>query len=59
MSYLPMSTETMLDKYLKVKEHLQKDEDVVNWYASLFGSLNCCNNVCFYSARQLSWFQLE
>lgn len=30
MSYLPMSTETMLDKYLKVKEHLQKDEDVVN-----------------------------
>lgn len=52
MSYLPMSTETMLDKYLKVKEHLQKeDEDVVNWYASLFGSLNCCNNVGFYSAR--------
>jgi len=35
MSYLPTSTETMLDKCLKVKEDLQKeDEDVVNWYAS-------------------------
>lgn len=33
MSYSPISTEMiMLDKYLKVKKHLQKDdEDVVNW----------------------------
>lgn len=29
----------MLDRHLKVKEHLQKDENVVNWYATPFRPL--------------------